>query len=298
MAHPRISVIMVDGRFREQFHAVDFFCDQTLPPDDYELIWVEYYDQVDPQLSTNIAKYPNARVVTLNQTGNYHPSQCFNRGITEARGDLIVVPDADIVVERDFLAALLAEHEANERLVMYNYRYEELEGDHVPGRSATLEHLRPVCVLTNPNNFGTCLSVRKRWLLAINGYDLHPVFHTNFHANGRDVYMRLKNLGLQVMWHPALKCYHPWHPLTRFDARLEYGQQAIVTDWRNQTLNTLAFDGIDPAQNIAFPEAALRPQLDALKARIQAEDAATAAQAAPPSIVRRIARSLRKRLGV
>jgi hypothetical protein len=294
MPNPKISVIMVDGGFREAFHAVDFFCDQTLAPDDYELLWVEFYDRVDPQLSTNIAKYPNSRLITLGRSGPYHSSYCFNRGITEARGDLIVVPDGDIVVERDFLAGLLAEHEANERLVMYCYRYEELEADHVSGRLASLEHLRPVCVLTNPNNFGTCLSVRKRWLLDINGYDLHWVFHTPFHANGRDVYMRLKNLGLQVMWHPTLKCYHPWHPLTRFDARLEYGQQAIVTDWRNHHLHTLAFDGIDPARNAPFPEAQLRPALDALKARIQSEDEAAAAD---PSPVKRVVRRLKKSLG-
>ena len=46
--NPLISVIMVDGSFRESFHAIDFFGNQTF--DDFELLWVEYYDRIDPRL--------------------------------------------------------------------------------------------------------------------------------------------------------------------------------------------------------------------------------------------------------
>ena len=172
--HPTISVIMVDGSFRESFHSIDFFGRQTLSPDDYELIWVEYYDKVNPLLAEKISRYPNFRFITLNRDGLYHSSYCFNAGIRESRGELLVIPDADVVVEADFLETIWREHQKNEELVTYCYRYDEPQEAH---RSDwDLEHLRRVCKLGHTPNYGACVSVRKKWLLEINGYEQHPVF--------------------------------------------------------------------------------------------------------------------------
>jgi hypothetical protein len=251
MAHqPRISIVMVDGSFREGFHAIDFFCKQSIPPEDYELIWVEYYDKVNPVLKAEIDKYPHARIITLNRTGIYHSSYCFNAGIAASRGELILLPDADIVVETDFLEQVWKEHQSNDKLVMYLFRYEEPEGAHQA--QVTLEYLRQVGYLRSPSNFGACLTVRKKWLFKINGYEQHPVFGTGFHANGADVNTRLKNLGLHVMWHPEIKVYHPWHPMTKAvdDA---YQLQQIVIRHRAVSLMTRAFEGINAALNIPFP---------------------------------------------
>ena len=45
---------MIDGSFRESFHSIRFFCSQTLPADQYELLWVEYHDRVGPALRAEI----------------------------------------------------------------------------------------------------------------------------------------------------------------------------------------------------------------------------------------------------
>jgi hypothetical protein len=248
MALPRISVIMVDGSFREHFHALRFFGDQTLPPEDYELLWVEFYREVRPELRAEIGKFPHFKIITLgNEPGTtYHSSYCFNQGIAEARAELLAIPDADVVVERDFLERVWQEHQANEKLVMYIYRYDEPEMLHQP--SWTLDDLKRNCVPKNPNNYGGCLTVRKKWLMAVNGYEQQPVFAGHYHANGWDVYTRLTLLGLHVMWHPELRLYHPWHPYPPGKIYVPHNQH-IVIRYRMKQMIAGAFQGIDSTKN-------------------------------------------------
>jgi hypothetical protein len=249
--NPRISIVMIDGSFREKLHTIDFFGQQSIPSSDYELLWVEYYDRVNPGLQEKTSKYPNFQIITLGKEDLYHSSYCFNAGILASQGEIVVIPDADVVVEKNFLERVWEDHRANEKLVMYIYRYDEPKRAHVP--NVQIEHLQQVCALTNPANYGGCLSVRRKWLLEINGYEQHPIFGSGFHANGLDVYTRLKNLGLHVKWHPELKLYHPWHPATLADAR-SYRAQRIVIDYRAVNLKTKPFQGIDAAHNSEMPD--------------------------------------------
>lgn len=259
----RLSIVVVDGSFRESFHSVDFFGRQTIPPQYYELLWVEYHDVVKPELAERIAKYPNFRIITLNRDGIYHSSYCFNRGILAARGEVVVLPDADVVVEDSFLDSVWEDHPDNDQLVMYAHRYDEPEREHLP--EVQIDHLRKVCVLTNPANYGGCLTVRKHWLLQINGYEQHPIFASGFHANGRDVYTRLKNLGLHVKWHPDLRLYHSWHPGTLKPTPSYRVQQAVI-DYRALNLVTTPFQGIDPERNYE-PSPALAARIEATRRR-------------------------------
>jgi hypothetical protein len=107
--------------------------------------------------------------------------------------------------------------------------------------------------LKHPSNFGACLTVRKKWLLAINGYEQHPIFGTGFHANGNDINTRFKNLGLPIMWHPGIRLYHPWHIFTTHQDPI-YDKQHAVIRYRAVALITQAFEGIDSTKNIPFPE--------------------------------------------
>lgn len=252
---PKISVVMVDGSFRERFESIDYFGRQHLPRADYELIWVEYYDRSPADLTERLRRYPNFRHITLGRTGEYHSSYCFNHGILEARGEIICIPDADVIVEPNFLQTVWRDHAANDQLVEYFHRHNEPESEH--REPIELDHLKRVCRITNPANHGACVTVRKKWLLEINGYDQHPLFATGFHANDKDVYARLNNLGLLVRWHPTTKLYHAWHPNTGVaDAR--YRPQHDAIHWRGQSQTTLPFDGIDSARNVPVP-----PQIQA-----------------------------------
>ena len=242
---------MIDGSFREKFHSLDFFCNQTFPKDQYELNWIEYYSDINHELKTKASRYPNCNIITLENQDPYHSSYCFNEGIKVSKGELLVIPDADVIVEEDFLEKVWHEHQQNSRLAMYIYRYNEPQKEHSP--DIDLSRLKNVCKLTNPSNYGGCLTVRKKWLLSINGYEQHPIYSSGFHANGLDIYTRLKVIGLNIMWHPELKLFHPWHPFTLANDE-SYKYQKIIVDYRAKNLLSSSFIGIDPKKNSNLPK--------------------------------------------
>jgi glycosyl transferase family 2 len=241
---------MVDGSFREHFHSVLYLGQQTWPHTEYELIWVEYFDQVRPDLAALVAQLPNARILTLGRRDEYHSSYCFNAGILAARGEVILIPDADVVVEIDFLERIWALHQENEKLVTYCYRYNEPREQH--RSDIDISHLKRCASLTQPSNWGGCIGVRKKWLLEANGYEMHPWFSSGDHGNDFDMYVRLKNMGLHVCWPRQPVLYHPWHPGT---LRFAYTHklQALVTQYRAHNLMYLPFHGIDSSLDSEVP---------------------------------------------
>lgn len=249
-----ISVIMVDGGFRERYHAIDAFTSQTLGPDHYEMLWVEHFSSVSSALLEKVDVAPNARVIQLGRVDEYHASRCFNVGIREAKGEVIVIPDADVMVERDFLDVLWRDHQENHHRVQYFYRFDEPKS--ASSGAADLKHLKAVCELRNATNFGGCLSVRKKWLEEINGYDEHPVFGGHFHANAYDVNTRLKALGLDVRWSPDRMLYHPYHPFTAVSSS-NYQTQHRVIEHRATRRVTLPGEGLVSTKNLAIPDEVL-----------------------------------------
>jgi hypothetical protein len=239
----KISVVMIDGQFRENTFGAEYFSHQDVPDDSYEVIWVEFYSNVPVRAQKKV------RVITLNNPDDkiYHSSYCFNRGIVESTGELIVIPDADQLVRPDFLRRLSAIHLAYDKLVVYAYRYDEVEKGAL--KSLDFDELEKKCILKNPLNYGGCLSVRKKWLFEINGYEQHRIFGSGFHANGMDMCTRFKNLGLAIMWAPELKLYHPWHENTRVPAD-QYCIQKDIIQWRARNRGYLAIDGIEESKNL------------------------------------------------
>jgi len=275
---PLVSVVMVDGSFRDNFYALTSLGRQSLSSSQVELLWVEHGARIREEIQGAIDAIPNARGISLGREGLYHSSYCFNAGIAAARGELIVIPDADVVVEEDFLEGLLALHGEHGKLVSYCYRYNEPQGEH--REPVELDHLRRVGGLTNPANWGGCLATRRRWLLEINGYEQHPLFASGDHGNDFDVYVRLKNLGLFVCWPETPVIYHPWHPGT-LNYSYSHKLQAIVTRDRARRRTSLAYRGLDGSRDEALP-AALAAEVEQARARLEA---ARPRQEAPPMLI-------------
>src|SRR5512144_341811 len=52
----KISVILIDWRARESFHSLHYLNRQTLPREQYELIWLEFYRHKPSVLAELVAK--------------------------------------------------------------------------------------------------------------------------------------------------------------------------------------------------------------------------------------------------
>jgi glycosyltransferase involved in cell wall biosynthesis len=255
MSAPRLSVIMVDGGFRERFHALDYFARQSLPAEDYEIIWVEYTDRLAPA----VAGRQGVRTFCLGRTDEPQVlGYAYNKGIAEARGEVLVIADADVACEAALLERVLAEHERCEDLVLYVLRLDQ------PPECARepwdLDYLRATCSVKHTFNYGGCTTVRRRWMLEMNGCEQLPFF-AGYHYLGGDNYIRFKNRGLKVMWHPSLRVYHPGHeapPAEKFDT---VPQQEALIMRRAVSWDWMAYDGIDPARNRPYdPEAPVPSQ--------------------------------------
>ena len=208
----KISILAWDADFRESLHTVDFFADQDLDQNDYEFLWVDYYQSND-HVRKKVSQYANTRLITLDhdKSRTWHLGQCINAGAAQAKGDLLVIPDGDIAVEKDFLSSVLESHQNQMNLVTYHKRYDEPKEAACRESKTSIEHLKKKTRLINPTNYAGCLALHRDTFDRINGYEAHAAF-AGPGINGMETYIRLRNAGCLIKWEPAVRIYHPWHP--------------------------------------------------------------------------------------
>jgi hypothetical protein len=210
-----ISVITWDASFRDYFHSVDYFCSQDYPRDKFEFIWVDFYNNQNPVLLEKIRKYPNARLLNLNNeaSAKWHLGRCINEGVRQSSGEVLVIPDGDIVVDRDFLSYVWESHRHKDDLAMYFRRYDEPQDKSFERSREDFYHLTQTSRLDNATNYGGCLTLRRCNFEKIRGYETHFAF-AGPGMIGFETYVRLKNLGLSIKWAKDRRIYHPWHENT------------------------------------------------------------------------------------
>lgn len=208
---PLVSVITWDGSFRESFHTVDYFCNQNLDDGLYEFVWIEYYSSIKKQLLEKINQYSCARSICLGLEGEWHVGKCLNGGIAASEADHLVLIDGDIAVTPAFLTEDLAMHEQYPATAIYYRRWDEMKPDNPDlVREKSLEYLEANCRLGNPTNYGCCLTIDRSLVNRVAGYEEHFLFG-GASAVSLELYTRLRNAGIPIMWHPEAKIYHPWH---------------------------------------------------------------------------------------
>lgn len=207
----KASVILWDCGFRERFHAIKAYLNQSLPSNEYEVLWVEYYDHVRGEVVEFEKKYEHFHVVTLSKRGKWQYGVCVNAGARRARGSVLIISDGDVVVDEHFVSDAIDNHAGVRQLVNYYRRYDE---QYEPKEySDDLKHLKRVSAVTNPSNYGGCFSIERKDFSAVNGYEMDVAF-SGPSACAKDAYVRFKNAGYLIRWDPEARVFHPWHPGT------------------------------------------------------------------------------------
>lgn len=211
---PIISIITWDASFRESYHTIHSLSEQEFDPKKYEILWIEFYENQSPALLSLSRIVPNLRIITLRNSPSvpWHLGVCMNRGISEAKGEILILCDGDIIVPANFLQTVSEEHAQNQRLALYFRRWDEPEEFHRDAQSYTIGHLAQVSVLYNPTNYAGALSIRKNNIMAVGGYEESEVF-AGPGVNGMELYLRIRNLGFSVAWHKE-RIFHPFHSNT------------------------------------------------------------------------------------
>jgi hypothetical protein len=207
----KISVIAWDASFREKFHTIDSFCTQNYPNTEFEFIWVDFYENTNTTLLQKIDTYSNAKLLNLNNSAStlWHLGKCINAGIKASTGEILVLPDGDIIVQNNHLQIIDDELKKHEDLVVYFRRWDELDATH-SSKSYQEDYLEKHTQLLNATNYAGCFALHRSAMQIINGYEESDVF-AGAGANGMETYLRLRNAGLAIKWHNK-KIYHPWHP--------------------------------------------------------------------------------------
>jgi len=156
--------------------AVDSVTRQTVP--DFELIVVN--DGSDDGGDAVVRLLTDKRIRIIDQQ-NKGVSATRNRGVAEARGELVAFLDADDEWKPDFLATILRLHQAFPRCGIYatHYVYRELDGNIrtpilrkvPPGEwEGVLENYFEVASSSDPPVWSSAVAVRKEALFTFGGF--------------------------------------------------------------------------------------------------------------------------------
>lgn len=232
LARPKISVILIDWGVRESFHSLHYLNNQTADRDDYELIWLEFYDRQPEALRRMVAEAPRPlldRWIVLGYPDDliYHKHRLYNVGLLAARGEVCVICDSDAIFCPTFISRLIRAFEETPDAVVhidevrnddprfYPFNYPDIDDVLGPGcinwhetttRGLIIEHDR-----LHRANYGACMAARRRLLLDIGGADEH-LDYLGYICGPYDMTFRLVNDGRPERWLFDEYIYHVWHP--------------------------------------------------------------------------------------
>jgi len=242
---PLVSFVLVDWSCRESFHTLHYLNRQNIPRDQYEIIWIEFFDRKadaiqkrldDDQKSGRPLSVDQWLALGFSNDLCHHKHLMYNVGIALARGRIITFCDSDAMVQPAFAQNIIdsfdfdknpdlkqsgiALHCDEVRNISRKYypfnfpAFDEMLGEgciNWDGKQTTGmgNHADPL----HDRNYGACMSALKEDLIAIGGADEHPDYLGHI-CGPYEMTFRLVNAGKKEIWHPNEFLFHTWHPGT------------------------------------------------------------------------------------
>ena len=252
----KLSIIILDWNVRESYHTLKYLNNQSIPRDQYEIIWVEFYKKkIDEE---GIDKH----IILGNEDSVfYHKHQMWNMGVQKSEGEIVCLADSDAIYTRDFVKTVLEFFDKNkeksclhfdqvrsksEEFYPFNYPdIDDVKATSFNWKVNTTEGILDKSMPYHLKNWGACLCVKRFDYIYYGGLDEHEDYRSYF-CGPYDLSFRLKNAGFKVVWHEKEFIYHTWHPL---DADTK--QKLPLTDGRNMAV--ISMDIIWHASNRLYP---------------------------------------------
>lgn len=241
---PKVSIILLDWSCRESFHTLDYLSTQTIPRDQYEVIWIEYYQRRSPEIAERLerCKKENAcpevdRWIVLEMSDDlyYHKHLMYNVGILASRGRIVVICDSDAVVTPTFVESILKTFDRDPNIVLHLDEVRNIDKKFHPFQYPSVEEIlgegcinwrngKSTGVLDRADpihtrNYGACMCALREDLVRIGGADEHRDYLGHV-CGPYELTFRLMNDGKKEVWHEGEFLYHVWHPGT--DGRGNY----------------------------------------------------------------------------
>lgn len=234
--NPQLSFILLDWSCRESFHALKYLNNQSVHRDQYEIILVEYYNHVAPQIQEGLAECSANNkpplidqwiVMGMPENVYYHKHLMYNVGILVGRGKIICICDSDAIYPPNFVETVLQVFSTNRDIVLhfdevcndsrrfYPFNYptiEEIIGEGcvnwVNGKSSGILAQED---RIHQRNYGACMCALRKDIIEIGGADEH-IDYLGHICGPYDLTFRLINAGKREIWHEDVYIYHVWHP--------------------------------------------------------------------------------------
>ncbi len=207
---PKVSVILLDWSCRERFHALNWLNRQDGPREQYELIWVELFERVVPEVMEKADV-----VITCGQKGLYHKHIGYNIGLLHAKGRIITICDSDAVFPENFIASIiksfnLTKSDTPKSLVLMHYQWRSPA--FYPDGMSDISKLQRYPWEDLWPNVGACMSASRSDVIRFGGFDEHKSFK-GYLCGPYDLGWRLINAGIPEIWHDkSVAIWHFSHP--------------------------------------------------------------------------------------
>ncbi len=235
---PKVSIVLLDWSVRESFHVLHYLNEQSVAREQYEIIWIEYYDRKAKEIDAGLkecassGKHPFLDTwikMDMPKDVYYHKHLMYNVGIAAGNGRIITFMDSDAVVSPTFIGAIINSFEKNSNQVLHmdqvrnvNRKYYPFNYPSIPEISSkgciNIVNNKPAGLFSvlppNPSfivNYGACMSALRDDLIAIGGADEH-IDYLGHICGPYEMTFRLFNTGKKVTWHQNEFLYHTWHP--------------------------------------------------------------------------------------
>jgi hypothetical protein len=218
-----LSIVLIDWSVRESFHVLNYLAKQTIPREQYEIIWVEFYSRREAM------RYDADKFIILGfpKTVYYHKHLMYNAGIIHASGDLVCFCDSDAILGDNFVDSILSTFDEQYNTVLhldqvrnqdrkfYPFNYPKMVEVFGKGcsnwRNGTTVGLADRIDYIHSRNYGSTMIAWRSDLIRIGGADEH-LDYLGYICGPYDMTFRLVNAGLNEIWHRKEFTYHVWHP--------------------------------------------------------------------------------------
>src|SRR5579872_5118929 len=228
----KVSVILIDWSVRESFHSLDYLNRQTVSRNDYELIWVEFYERRAEPIRQMLASPGRPAIdqwIVLGYPNNllYHKHPAYNAGLLAAKGDICIICDSDAMFRPTFIENVIKALEEPDVVAVHLDQVRNFDRKYYPFNYPSFEEVTGAGAVNwlgnvtmglsteedrlHRANYGACMAARRSDLLAIGGADEH-LDYLGYCCGPYDLTFRLLNRGGREQWLTNEFLYHTWHP--------------------------------------------------------------------------------------